>query len=94
MEFVQGQVFNMEKLTQRIKRSKEKKQMLKFTQEISDNFNSAAMERTFLQNRIEHNSDRDLLEADIYRLKAAEILQNYHIKSAKQHYNHHQGGQL
>ncbi len=94
MEFVQGQVFNMEKLTRHLKKSKEKKQLLKFAQEISDNFNNAATERIFLQNRIEYNSDHDLLEADIYRLKAAEILQNYHIKSAKQHYNHQQGGRL
>lgn len=94
MEFVQGQVFNMEKLTELLKKSKERKQLQKSAAQMSDSFNSASQERNLLQNRIEYNCDRDLLEADIYRLKAAEILQNYHIKMAKQQFNSQQGGQL
>ncbi len=94
MEFVQGQVFNMEKLTQHIKNSKEKKQQKLLSMKISEDFNNAADECAALNCRIEYNNDRDLLEADIYRLKAAEIMRNYHIKSAKQHYNSQQGGQL
>lgn len=94
MEFVQGQVFNINKLAERIKKSKYKKEQKLANYQIYQEFQDAASERSFLQNRIEHNSDKDLLEADIYRLKAAEILQNYKIKLAKQQLNSHLEGQL
>ncbi len=94
MEFVQGQVFNITKLTERIKKSKRKKEQQLANHQIYQNFQYASSERSFLQNRIEHNSDKDLLAADIYRLKAVEILQNYHIKTAKQQLNLHLEGQL
>ena len=94
MEFVQGQVFNINKLTERIKKSKREKEQQLTKHQIYQDFQHAASERSFLQNRIEHNSDKDLLAADIYRLKATEILQNYHIKTAKQQLNSPLEGQL
>ena len=94
MEFVQGQVFNMEKVTELLKKSKEKKHLTKLNEQLAHIVNHATQERNFLENRIEYNCDKDLLEADIYRLKAAEILQNYHIKIAKQQFNQQNGGQL
>ena len=94
MEFVQGQVFNIDKLTERIKKSKHKKEQQLANYQIYQDFQNAASELKFLQNRIEHNSDKDLLAADIYRLKAVEILQNYHIKTAKQQLNSPLEGQI
>ncbi len=94
MEFVQGQVFNINKFTDHFKRTKEEKELIKIQEQISFNIDSIAEEKAFLQNRIEHNCAHDLLQADIYRLKAAEIMQNYHIKQAKQLFNSQHGGQL
>lgn len=94
MEFVQGQVFNINKLTERIKKSKHRKEQQLANYQIYQDFQDAVSERAHLQNRIEHNSDKDLLAADIYRLKATEILQNYHIKTAKQQLNSSLEGQL
>ena len=94
MEFVQGQVFSINKFTDHFKKTKEEKELIKLQEQIFSDIGSISEEKAFLQNRIEHNCSSDLLQADIYRLKAAEIMQNYHIKQAKQHFNLQHGGQL
>ena len=94
MEFVQGQVFNINKFTDRFKKTKEEKELDKLQEQTSFDIGSVAEEKALLQSRIEYSCEPDLLKADIYRLKAAEIMQNYHIRQAKQQFNSQHGGQL
>lgn len=83
MEFTPGQVIKTEKLAQRIKQAKEKRESIKKHQQITLDFDNALKEYELLKKCFDYTSDKDLLEANIYRLKAAELSLNYHIKSAK-----------
>ena len=83
MEFTAGQVIKMEKLAERIKKAKQKKEILKKHQQNTMLFDNALKEYELLKQSFDYTSDKDLLEATIFRLKAAEICLNYHIKSAK-----------
>ena len=83
MEFTIGQVIKMDKLTERIKNAKEKREIIKKSQQNALLFDDALKECEILRKCLDYTSDRDLLEATIFRLKAAEISLNYRIKSAK-----------
>ena len=83
MEFTAGQVIKIDKLTERYKKAKEKRESMKKHQQIAHEFDNALREYEFLKNRFDYTSEKELLEATIYRLKAAEISLNYQIKSAK-----------
>ncbi len=83
MEFTVGQVIKIEKLTDRYKKAKEKRESMKKHQQIAHDFDNALKEYELLKKCFDHTSDKDLLEATIFRLKAAEISLNYQIKSAK-----------
>ncbi len=83
MEFTAGQVINIDKLTERYKKAKEKRESAKKSQQIALDFDNALKEYEFFKKCFDYTSEKDLLEATIYRLKAAELSLNYQIKSAK-----------
>ena len=83
MEFTAGQVIKITKLTERIKKAKEKRESIKKHQQNVLEFDNALREYELLKKCFDYTSDKDLLEATIFRLKAAEISLNYQIKSAK-----------
>ena len=83
MEFTAGQVIKIEKLTERIKKAKEKRENIRKNQQIAFDFDNALREYELLKKCFDYTSNKDLLEANIYRLKVAEISLDYQIKSAK-----------
>ena len=83
MEFTAGQVIKIEKISERIKKAKEKKEIEKKCRQASSDFDNALHEYELLKKCFDYTSDKDLLEATIFRLKAAELSLNYQIKSAK-----------
>ncbi len=83
MEFAKGQDISRTKPIEFIKRVKEKRQAQAKEQMLSEQFVAATNERNMMYSRCDLLQDRQLLEAAIYRLKAAELTQNFSIKSAK-----------
>ena len=83
MEFTAGQVIKIDKLTERYKKAKEKRESARKNQQLAYDFDNALREYELLKKCFDYTSDKDLLEATIFRLKAAEISLNYQIKSAK-----------
>lgn len=85
MEFAAGQVFNIGKLTEHFKKTKEKKEAQLRAKESRQLFDMATAECEQLRQSLDYLCDKDLLEANIYRLKAAELIQNRRIRMAKEH---------
>jgi len=83
MEFAAGQVFNMGKITSYFKRTKEKKLTEQQNEEAVLNLFHLKGEIDTLKSSLEYMTDRDCIEANIYRLKAAELEFNRQIKMAK-----------
>ncbi len=83
MEFLQGQVSKIGKVTEHIKKAKAKKEQALHHENLCLDFNSAVSECDALRESLNHISDKALLEANIYRLKAAELSLNYCVKKAK-----------
>lgn len=85
MEFTHGQVFGIEKIEKYLRKTKEQKQKdleYKKTQEL---LLRTRTEIGMLTSGIERLSDREAIESSIYRLKAAELELNRHIRSAKEY---------
>lgn len=83
MEFTQGQVFKMEKIFQYIKKAKDKKLNDEQTRQAVDLFVSAQAEIDALKSGLNQLTDKEAIEAGIYRLKAAELDLNRQIKMNK-----------
>ena len=86
MEFTTGQVFNMENFSNIIKKSKEKKLSAQQNEELLSQIDRAKNEISVLKSNLEYMTDKEAIESSIYRLKAAELEFNRHIKAAKTSY--------
>lgn len=82
MEFTRGQVFDMEKIFQNFKKTKFQKNTDPQS-EYTEPIQRATEEISTLRSCLEHLCDTDAVESLIYRLKAAELDLNRHIKTAK-----------
>lgn len=83
MEFTQGQVFKMEKLSDYIKKTKDKKLSEEQTRQAIELFVSAKAEIDALRSGLDQLTDKEAIESGIYRLKAAELDLNRQIKMNK-----------
>ncbi len=83
MEFTQGQVFKMEKLSDYIKKTKDKKLTQKQARQAHELFLSAKAEIDSLRSGLDSLTDKEAIESGIYRLKAAELDLNRQIKMNK-----------
>ena len=82
MDFTLGQVFDIEKI---FKKTKEEKQKELYRQKAQELLMRTRMEISTLSDGIESLSDREAIESSIYRLKAAELELNRHIRAIKEH---------
>ena len=82
MDFTLGQVFDIEKI---FKKTKEEKQKELDRQKAQELLMRTRMEISTLSDGIESLSDREAIESSIYRLKAAELELNRHIRAIKEH---------
>lgn len=83
MEFSEGQVFGLSKISQHIKNTKEIKELkLKRAEELSL-FNSAKEEIGLLKSTLNETRDKNKIESLIYRLKAAELDFNRHLSEKR-----------
>lgn len=85
MEFTRGQVFGIEKIEKIFKKTKEQKQEELRRQNTLDILMRTRMEIGTLTDGIDILSDHEAIEASIYRLKAAQLELNRHIRSAKEY---------
>lgn len=83
MEFAQGQVFSIGKISEHIKNTKAKKQAETKRQEAVLLVSQAKEEILNLKSRLNYVSDTEAIEASIYRLKAAELDLNRQLRAAK-----------
>ena len=83
MEFTQGQVFSMEKISEYIKKTKDKKAAQQKAEETVNLVKNTKAEIDALRSGLNQLTDTEGIEASIYRLKAAELELNRHIKMAK-----------
>ena len=83
MEFTQGQVFNMAKISEYIKKTKDKKAAQHKAEEAVNLVKNTKAEIDALRSGLNQLTDTEGIEASIYRLKAAELELNRHIKMAK-----------
>ena len=82
MDFTLGQVFDIEKIFKKTTEQKQKKLDRQKAQEL---LMRTRMEISTLSDGIEILSDREAIESSIYRLKAAELELNRHIRAIKEH---------
>ena len=82
MDFTLGQVFDIEKIFKKTTEQKQKKLDRQKAQEL---LMRTRMEISTLSDGIESLSDREAIESSIYRLKAAELELNRHIRAIKEH---------
>lgn len=79
----EGQVFGLGKISEHIKSAHTKKESeLQRIQELSL-FNAARDEISALKSTLDELTDKESIEASIYRLKAAELDFNRQLKSKK-----------
>ncbi len=83
MEFITGQAFSVSKVSEYIKKSKEKKACEEQTKETLRLIFSAKEEIDLLKSSLNLATDKEMLESSIYRLKAAELDFNRQLKTAK-----------
>ena len=82
MDFTPGQVFHIENFFKKTKEQKQKEQNRQKAQEL---LMRTRMEISTLSDGIESLSDREAIESSIYRLKAAQLELNRHIRAIKEH---------
>ena len=83
MEFGEGQVFGLNKITHLIKNTQTKKESeLQRAGELAL-FNAAKDEIKALKSALDELCDEESIESSIYRLKAAELDFNRQLKSKK-----------
>jgi len=83
MEFSKGQVFGLQKISQHIKSTQEKKELkIKKEEEISL-FNQSKEEIKMLKSTLDELCDKNTIESAIYRLKAAELDFNRQLSAKK-----------
>ncbi|MBQ3181552.1 MAG: hypothetical protein IJB50_02210 [Clostridia bacterium] len=83
MEFGEGQVFGLQKISQHLKSTQEKKELkIKKEEEISL-FNQAKEEIKILKSTLDELCDKSTIESAIYRLKAAELDFNHQLSAKK-----------
>ena len=85
MEFTRGQVFGIEKIEKIFKKTKEQKQKDLDRQRTQELLMRTRMEISTLSDSIDRLYDTEAIEASIYRLKAAQLELNRHIRSAKEY---------
>ena len=88
MNTVTGQVQKIklyEKFTEFIKKAKEEKMKKESLTYFSAQINAAKSRLDTIKKNLEFADDRDTKEYCIYRLKAAELDLNRHLKYAKEH---------
>ncbi len=83
MEFIQGQVVNMDRAEKNIRKTKEQKQAEYRRQKDYELLMRTCAEIDTLKSRLSQLSDSESIEASIYRLKAAELELNHHIRSVR-----------
>lgn len=83
MEFMQGQVFGIGRITEHIKNVKTKKELDSKRDAEIDLFNHAKDEIAMLKSNLDYTSDADAIESSIYRLMAAEIDLNRQLRDRK-----------
>jgi len=84
MEFIQGQVFGMEKIEKHIKKSKEQKQTEHKRRKDYEMLIRTCAEIDTLKARLDFLCDSESVQASIYRLKAAELELNHHLRSVRE----------
>ena len=85
MEFTHGQVFGIEKIEKIFKKTKEQKQKDLDRQRTQELLSRTRMEISTLSDSIDRLYDTEAIESSIYRLKAAQLELNRHIRSAKEY---------
>lgn len=84
MEFAEGQVFNLGRLTTHLKNSKEKKLKENIFKKNLSFFLQTKMEIDTLNSTLNNTCDKEAIESSIYRLKAAELELNRFLRLAKE----------
>lgn len=87
MDFAQGQVSKIDKITEYIKNIKDRKLSSEQTRLTKEIFFGTKAEIDTLRAGLNNLTEKEAIEASIYRLKAAEIDLNRHIKATKSEFS-------